>query len=158
MELLYRFEGPLTEIVPIGLVPEGVRLDVHFEGTVGEGPLDGARVRGVDYLLFRADGVGVIDVYETITTGDGRVVSARVRGYIVPPAGVEMPPPDVLLDPDFRWPDVELPMHGFALYRTGAAGWEELNSTAAAFEGSVNAGLGVLTVTAQASLRSPLAV
>jgi hypothetical protein len=61
-------------------------------------------VRGVDYLLFRADGVGVIDVYETITAGDSRVISARVRGYIVPAAGVEMPPPHVLIDPDFRWP------------------------------------------------------
>ena len=158
MALLYRIEGSLTDIVPIGLVPEGVRLDVHFEATVVEGALDGARVRGIDYLLLRADGVGVVDVYETITTGDGRTISAHVHGYIVPPAGVEMPPPHVLLDPDFRWPDAALPIHGFALYRTGAAGWEELNSTAAAFEGSVNPGVGALAVTAQASLTSPLAV
>jgi hypothetical protein len=158
MELLYRFEAALTDIVPIGLVPEGVRLDAHFEGTVAEGALDGARMRGVDYLLLRADGVGVIDAYETITTGDGRAISVHARGYIVPPPGVEMPPPHVLLDPDFRWPDAPLPMHGFLLFRTGAAGWEELNSTAAAFEGSVNVGAGVLTVTAQASLSSPLAV
>src|SRR4051812_27975678 len=137
MELLYRLELPLN-IVPIGLVPEGVRLDVHFDGTVVEGPLEGARVQGVDYLLFRADGVGVLDVYETITTGAGRVISARVHGYVLPPAGVELPPPPVLLDPDFRWPDAEFPIHGFALYRTGAAGWEELNSTAAALEGWAN--------------------
>jgi hypothetical protein len=157
MELLYRLQAAL-DIVPIGLVPEGVRLDVHLDGTVVEGPLEGARVQGVDYLVFRGDGVGVIEVYETITMGDGRVISARVHGYVVPPAGVELPPPPVQLDPDFRWPDVEFPIHGFALYRTGAAGWEELNSTAAALEGSANPGVGVLSVTAQASLRSPLAV
>src|SRR5687768_13256005 len=105
MEPLYRFDAGLTEIVPVGLVPEGVRLDVHFEGTVTEGSLGGTRVRGVDYLLLRADGVGVIDALETITADDGRAISAHARGYIVPPPGVQMPPPDVLLDPDFRWPD-----------------------------------------------------
>ena len=60
MEAVYRFEATLTESVPVGLVPEGVRLDVHFEGEVVEGALTGARVRGIDYLLLRADGVGVI--------------------------------------------------------------------------------------------------
>jgi hypothetical protein len=115
-------------------------------------------VQGVDYLLFRADGVGVLDVYRTITAGDGRVISARVHGYVLPPAGVEMPPPPVLLAPDFRWPDAEFPIHGFALYRTGAADREELNSTVGTVEGSANSGTDVLSVTAQASLRSPLAV
>jgi hypothetical protein len=158
VQLLYRLEAALTEIVPIGLVPEGVRLDVHLEGAVAEGALEGARVTGIDYLLLRADGVGVIDAYEAFTAGDGRAISAHARGYIVPPPGVEMPPPDVLLDPDFRWPDAPLPMHGFILYRTGAAGWEELNSTAAPFEGSVNVGTGELIVIAHASLRSPLAL
>ena len=157
MELLYRFEAAL-DMVPIGLVPEGLRFDAHFEGTVVEGLLEGARVQGVDYLLLRADGVGVLDVHRTITTGDGRVISTRVYGYALPPAGVEMPPPAVLLDPDFRWPDAEFPIQGFELYRTGAAGWEELNSTAAAIEGSANPGTGELRITAQASLRSPLAV
>ncbi len=158
MELLYHFDAALTEIVPIGLVPEGVRLDVHFEGAVTEGVLAGTHVRGVDYLLLRADGVGVIDAYEAITADDGRALSAHARGYIVPPPGVEMPPPEVLLDPDFRWPDAPLPMHGFVLYRTGAASWQELNSTAAAFEGSANVGAGALIVTAQAPLRSPVAI
>jgi hypothetical protein len=62
MDLLYRLEGQMTETVPIGLVPEGVRLDVYFEGRLTHGQLAGARVRGIDYLLLRADGVGVTDV------------------------------------------------------------------------------------------------
>ena len=158
MELLYRWEAAITETIPIGLVPEGVRLDVHFAGTLVDGMLEGARLRGVDYALLRADGIGVIDAWEAITTGDGRAMSAHARGYIVPPSSVEVPPPPVLLDPGFRWPDVPFPIHGFVMYRTGAAGWEELNSTAAAFEGSLNLGTGAATVTTRAALRSPLAV
>jgi hypothetical protein len=83
MELLYRFTASLTETEVVGVVPEGLRLDVHFEGQVIAGALVGARVRGLDYLLLRADGVGVIDEYETIDAGDGRVVSAHAQGYIV---------------------------------------------------------------------------
>lgn len=58
MEALYRFEASVTETVAVGLVPEGVRLDVHFAGQVTAGPFTGGRLRGIDYLLLRADGVG----------------------------------------------------------------------------------------------------
>ena len=56
----YAYEATLTRVVPIGLVPEGVRLDAHYTGTITEGPLAGDAVEGVDYLLLRPDGVGVI--------------------------------------------------------------------------------------------------
>lgn len=154
MELLYRFEGSLTETIPVGLVPEGIRLDVHIDCQVTTGALVGARVRGIDYLLLRADGVGVINAYETIEAGDGRVVSAHAQGYVVPPEGVELPPPEVLLSPDFVWPDVPLPLHGFALYRTGASDLAHLNRIAASFQGHVNVGRGQLVVEA----REPSAV
>ncbi len=81
MEPLYRFEASLTETLPVGLVSEGIRLDVHFEGEVTAGMLVGARVRGIDYALLRGDGVGVINAYETIEAGDGRVVSVHAQGY-----------------------------------------------------------------------------
>ena len=149
MELLYRFEASITETVPVGLVPEGIRLDVHFEGQVTAGALVGARLRGIDYLLLRGDGVGVIDVYETIDAGDGRVVSARAQGYVVPPEGVELPPPEVLLSPDFTWPDLPLPLHGFALYRTGAPDLAHLNRTVASFHGHVNVARAQLVVEAR---------
>ncbi len=149
MEPLYRFEGSLTETVPVGLVPEGIRLDVRFEAQVTAGVLVGARVRGIDYLLLRGDGVGVIDAYETIEAGDGRVVSAHAQGYIVPPEGVELPPPEVLLSPEFTWPDLPLPMHGFALYRTGASDLAHLNRIAASFHGHVNVGRGQIFVEAR---------
>ncbi len=149
MELLYRFEASLTETVLVGHVPEGIRLDVHFEGQVTAGALVGARLRGIDYLLLRGDGVGVIDAYETIDAGDGRVVSARAQGYMVPPEGVELPPPEVLLSPDFTWPD-DLPfsLRGFALYRTGAPDLAHLNRIVASFHGHLDVGRTQLVVEA----------
>lgn len=149
MEPLYRFEASLTEVVPVGLVPEGIRLDVHFEGQLTAGALVGARLRGIDYLMLRGDGVGVIDAYETVDAGDGRVVSVHAQGYIVPPEGVEFPPPEVLLSPEFTWPDLPLPLHGFALFRTGAPGLAHLNRTAASFQGHVNVGGAQLVVEAR---------
>src|SRR5205814_2380607 len=120
-------------IVPIGLVPEGVRLDVSFQGSIVEGPLAGATLRGIDYLLLRADGVGIIDAYEVASTAAGQHLSLHAQGYLTPPAGMQFPPPDVLLSPDFKWPDVPLPMHGFVLGRTGAPELAWLNRTALAF-------------------------
>jgi len=149
MEPLYRFEASLTKVVPVGLVPEGVRLDVHFDGQVTAGAFVGAHVSGIDYLLLRGDGVGVIDAYEILDAGDGRVVSAHAQGYVVPPDGVELPPPNVLLSPDFVWPDLPLPLHGFALYRTGASDLAHLNRIAASFQGHVNVGRGQLVVEAR---------
>jgi len=156
MKLAYRFEATLTEVVPIGLVPEGIRLDVSFKGSITDGPLIGATLRGIDYLLLRADGVGIIDACEVISTSGGQHISLHPQGYIVPPAGMQLPAPQVLLSPEFRWPDVPLPMHGFVLARTGAREFEWLNRTALAFEGSVNVGTGQLLVTAQALLEAHL--
>jgi hypothetical protein len=150
MELLYRFTASLTETEVVGVVPEGLRLDVHFEGQVIAGALVGARVRGLDYLLLRADGVGVIDEYETIDAGDGRVVSAHAQGYIVPPEGAEFPRPEVLLSPDFTWPDgVPLPLRGFVLYRTGAPDLAHLNRVVASFHGHIDVGRTQLVVEAR---------
>ena len=155
MNLLYRFEGDLTETIPIGLVPEGVRLDVAFTAQLVDGPLAGAELRGIDYLLLRSDGVGVIDAYEVVTGKSGTHISAHAQGYIVPPEGMQLPPPNVLLSPDFRWPDIPLPLHGFVMYRTGDGALAWLNRTAAAFEGSVNVGTRRIEVTARSLVGTP---
>ena len=128
MDLLYRLEAQLTDILPIGLVPEGVRLDVHFDGRLTNGELAGARVRGIDYLLLRSDGVGVVDAREAVVADEGHI-EIKAQGYLVPPDGLELPPPDVILAPGFSWPDVELPVQEFALLRTGVAEWQGLNTT-----------------------------
>ena len=149
MDLLYRLEAQPTEILPIGLVPEGVRLDVYFDGRLTHGQLAFARVRGIDYLLLRSDGVGVLDVREAVVADEGQV-EVKAQGYLVPPDDVELPPPDVILAPGFTWPDVALPLQEFALLRTGVAEWQDLNTTIAALEGSVNPGTGQLVLEARA--------
>lgn len=149
MDLLYRLEAQLTEVVPFDPLPEGVRLDVSFDGRVTDGQLAGAQVRGIDYLLLRTDGVGVIDVRAKVVA-DEAVVEVKALGYLVPPDGVELPPPDVLLAPGFTWPDVELLVQEVGFLRTGAAEWQDLNTTIAAIEGTVNPGTRQLVLEARA--------
>ena len=151
MSLLYRFEANLTEVVPVGLVPEGIRLDAYFSGQVIEGLLSGATLRGIDYLLLRSDGVGVLDAYQVISTDDDQHVSAHAQGYITPPPEVQLPPPDVILSPEFSWPDLPLPLHGFVLFRTGAEELAWMNRSALAFEGTANVGTGEIVNEIQAS-------
>ena len=148
MELAYRFEADLSEPVPIGLVPEGIRVDFPFSGSIVEGQLAGAKLRGIDYLLLRADGVAVINAHEVVTTPSGQHVSLHAQGYITLPEGMELPTPEVLLSPEFRWPDVPLAMHGFVLARTGAPDLAWLNRTALAFTGSTNVSTGKLVASA----------
>jgi hypothetical protein len=148
MDSLYRFEARLTALDPIGVVPDGLRLDAHFEGRVVEGRLAGATVTGVDYLRFRSDGVGVLDV-RIVLALDGDRVEVGACGYLVPPAGVALPPPEVMLAPDFASPEVELPVHGFATYRTAMDGWQELNHTVGLFNGIANPGAGTLVIEAE---------
>lgn len=149
MGRLYRFDARFTNLVAIGLVPDGLRLDASFEGEIIEGAFAGAKVVGIDYLRFRPDGVGVLDVRETLTRGADRV-EVQAGGYLIPPPGFGLPPPDVILAAEFSWPDVELPVHGFATFRTGAAEWSELNHTVATFNGTANPGTTTLAIEAEA--------
>lgn len=91
----------------------------------------------------------MIDAYEVVSTDSGQHVSAHAQGYITPPPEVQLPPPEVILSPEFQWPDVPLPLHGFVLYRTGAEELAWMNSSALAFEGTVNVGTGKLIIEAR---------
>jgi hypothetical protein len=46
MDPLYRFKARFIALVPIGLVPDGLRLEARFRGRVVDGELAGAMVRG----------------------------------------------------------------------------------------------------------------
>jgi len=152
MGLVYLFEADVIEMVPVGLVPEGARFDVYFSGQLVEGPLSGATLRGIDYLLFRYDGIGVVNAHEIITTNaDHQHVSIHAQGYITPFPEMQLPPPEELLSPEFRWPDVPLPAHGFVLYRTGAVDLAWMNRTTLAFGGTVNVGTRKLVIEVRAS-------
>lgn len=141
---LYRFEARL-DVVPIGLVPEGIRMANSFDGTVTEGVFEGARVWGIDHFLLRTDGVGIVDASKTIS-GDGYHLFEHVRAYCAPPDGMEMPPLEVLLEPDFEWPDVSFPIHGFSMFRAPTPELEHLNRAVARIDGWANMRTGGLAV------------
>jgi hypothetical protein len=134
---LFRMEGRLTELVTVGLFGEGVRMRNTFEGTIVSGRPAGALVRGVDEFVIRPDGVGVVDAREVLTSAEGALV-ADVFGYAHPPAGLQMPPLEVFVDPAFVWPDVTFTIECGAVYRTAAPALAELGRTAVVHLGTVN--------------------
>lgn len=141
---LYRFEAQL-EVVPIGLVPEGLRMANRFEGRVTEGTMQGARVWGIDHLLLRSDGVAVLDAQKTLSLGDEHLYE-HLHGYGLPPDGVEMPPLEALLDPSFEWPDVLFPVLGASTFRAPSPALEHLNRAVARVDGWFSFATGGLAV------------
>jgi hypothetical protein len=135
-DLLYRFEADLN-LTLIGLTPEGIRMTVDYDGTITKGMLDGARVWGSDPLLLRADGVGVIETAKTISDGTTALYE-HVRGYCLPPDGLEVPAPEGILDPSFSWPNAEFPIIGSSMFRAADPAYEHLNTTIAVIEGWAN--------------------
>lgn len=148
--LIYRFEGNLGEMYPTGLFPEGIRFHNSFDATVVAGPFEGARIFGLDQFLLRPDGVGEIDAPEVIDGGETRV-ALHVRGYVVPPEGLQMPPLEALTDPAFQFPDLDFRVTGSATIKCAAPGYEALNRTVAVIEGTVNLATGRLRVEARAA-------
>lgn len=62
--------------------PQGVRIDVAFEGRT-TGRVMG-RVRGIDYLQFRADGRIGLDIRAILETDDGCRIALSAAGVAVP--------------------------------------------------------------------------
>ena len=150
----YAFTAQLTSLTPVGIAPAGLRMDVGFAGQVTDGPLAGAAVTGIDYLLIRADGVAVIDARELVVASDGGATLAlHAEGYIVPP--FPMPPLAELLRPGFAWPDVDLALHGSVRGETAAPDLESVNRTVFGFTGAVNLATGRLQVTARSLAPAP---
>lgn len=153
----YSFTARFTDLKAIGITPSGLRLDVSFAGTVSEGPLAGEPIEGIDFLLIRPDGIGVVEVREVIGSPTSRQVALHCSGYIVPP--FEMPPLAVIAGPSFAWPDAELPMHGSSRIETSDPALGAANHTVYAWTGTVNVAQASLTVAAHSvdALRSVVA-
>ncbi len=130
MQLDYRFQARITDSIPLGTVEGGVRVDNYFDGTMTEGALAGARVRGVDQIRVRDDGTVALDIRETIETGRG-AISADVRGYALP-------------DPDT--PSLHV-LRGFALFSTAVPEYSDYNAAVIAIDGSVDMATGAIDVT-----------
>ncbi len=65
--------------------PEGLRLNYSFQGELS-GPKLKGRIVGTDYLLLRADGVGIVNVYAVLTTADGDQIAFHADGITNSPA------------------------------------------------------------------------
>ena len=81
LKLLASLTATATEFVAFGDTPLGQRMDVHFEGDLTGGVLSG-KMRGIDYVLIRSDGVSEINARAAITTTDGASISAQILGYV----------------------------------------------------------------------------
>ena len=92
-ELIYEYRPQVTQTVEYGLSadamfagepppPEGARFDLYLEGPVCSGKLDG-KVRGVDYLNFRADGRAELHIHAEIVMENGKNVALEAGGVAV---------------------------------------------------------------------------
>ena len=95
-EKIYEYELDVTEVTDYGLPldailsgqvqipPQGVRIDVAFEGRA-VGRLAGT-VRGVDYVRMRADGRVDLDIRATMATDSGHRIALSADGVAMPRA------------------------------------------------------------------------
>jgi len=128
----------------IGLVPEGLRLDGHTSGEITEGLLVGSTTTATDYLLYRHDGVGVVDVRCVAVHPEGATVAMTLKGYLGEPMPGML---EMMLDPEFEMPEIDIPMHGAAWMQTMAPQYAFLNHTVFGFTGAMNMAEGVVRVT-----------
>lgn len=147
-DTVYRFEGELGPMNPVGLFDEGIRFFNQFEGRLVDGPFAGGRISGPDFFVLRHDGIGEIHAPELIEFEQHRV-ALDVRGYVVPPEGLTMPPLAVLLEPGFEFPDLPFRITASALASTTSPEFSYLNGITIVVEGEVNMGTGAMDVTAR---------
>ncbi len=128
----------------VGLVPEGLRLDGHTRGVITEGLLAGATTTGIDYLLIRPDGVGVIYVRGFVEHPDGATAAFTMRGFLGEPAPGMI---EAMLDPEYVPPDVDIPLHGASWMEAMAPQDAYVNHTVFGFTGTINLAKGMLRIT-----------
>ena len=146
-DLLYSFDGNFTDIVPIGPVANGFRLDGHFAGPVTTGDLTGAQVTGVDYFRIRHDGAGVVRGHEIVRAGES-VIAVELHGLLLPPEGLDAPRPGDIVQPGFAWPEQSYTIHVSAQFETADSELDYLNTTVVAHTGTVNFATGQLHIDA----------
>ena len=147
-EIVYRFTGRLGEMNPVGLFDDGIRFFNHFEGAIVDGPFAGGKISGPDFFVLRPTGIGEIHAPELIEFGAHRV-ALDVRGYLIGPEGLTVPPLEVVLQPGFEFPDAEFRVTATAHAATASLEFGHLNAAVIVVEGFVNMGTGAIDVTAR---------
>lgn len=80
-EMLYEAKIKLLDSLEIGPVPEGRRLNAPFTGNL-TGPNMHGKIEGIDYVLIRPDGVGVLHIHAILTTDGGDIISIGGSGLM----------------------------------------------------------------------------
>jgi len=85
MELTYlgRFQFTITKQIIFGETPYGIRHNDYYEGEL-TGDLVSGRMSGIDYMLYRPDGIDEVNTRATIETSDGAYISVEITGYAKP--------------------------------------------------------------------------
>ena len=81
-EFLSELKGKITDVVIIS-VPEGNRVNAEFNGTL-RGPKINGSAKGIDYVLFREDGTGILHVHGVITTEENDLIYVEASGFATP--------------------------------------------------------------------------
>ncbi len=85
MDLTYLgyFKFTITEQIIYGETPYGIRHDEHYEGEL-TGDLVSGKMSGIDYMLYRPDGIDEVNTRAAIETPDGAHISVQIKGYSMP--------------------------------------------------------------------------
>jgi hypothetical protein len=62
---------------------QGARFDLFFEGNVTGSKINGV-IKGVDYLEIRADGKFMLNIFASVITEDGEIISIKENGISTP--------------------------------------------------------------------------
>jgi hypothetical protein len=76
----------------------------------------------------------VIDAPKTVASGD-RCFFEHVRAYTLPPAGLDLPPLEAIVEAGYPWPDVEFAIQGFSTFRAGTPDLRYLDRALARIDG-----------------------
>lgn len=80
LEHLCSYKAGITDLIHFGDTPIGKRYDAYFEGDLTGQKLSG-KMRGIDYILMRSDGIAELNVRAVIVTSDKVNISVQISGY-----------------------------------------------------------------------------
>jgi hypothetical protein len=80
LEHLCSYRARITDFIHFGDTPIGKRYDAYFEGDLTGQKLSG-KMRGIDYILLRSDGIFELNVRAVIVTDDQVNISVQISGY-----------------------------------------------------------------------------